>query len=140
MHPEDRRLAGFRQVLESRGFDLPQKMIRFPVMSYEDIRKEFKHLMQLPESPDAIFAATDDLAIRLLRAAHESGVTVPQDMAIIGFDDIDMAEQIGLSTISQSLDESGRMAVELLLVRLNDPARSVQSNKLILKVIERETA
>ncbi len=140
MHPEDQRLAGFRQVLESRGFDLPQEMIRFPVMSYEDIRKEFKHLMQLPESPDAIFAATDDLAIRLLRAAHESGVTVPQDMAIIGFDDIDMAEQIGLSTISQSLDESGRMAVELLLVRLNDPTRSVQSNKLILKVIERETA
>ena len=140
MHPEDRRLSGFRQVLESRGFDLPEKLARFPVMSYKDIRKEFQHLLQLPESPTAIFAATDDLAIRLLRAAHESGVTVPQDMAIIGFDDIDMAEQIGLTTISQSLDESGRMAVEMLLARLNDPTRSVQSNKLMLKVIERETA
>jgi LacI family transcriptional regulator len=109
-------------------------------MSYKDIRKEFQHLIQLPQSPTAIFAATDDLAIRILRAAHESGVTVPQDMAIIGFDDIDMAEQIGLTTISQSLDESGRMAVELLLARLNDPTRSVQSNKLILRIVERETA
>ena len=96
--------------------------------------------MQLPDPPTAIFAATDDLAIRILRAAHESGVTVPQDLGIIGFDDIDMAEQIGLTTISQSLEGSGRMAVELLLARLNDPDRSVHSNKLILKVIERETA
>ena len=140
MHPEDRRLSGFRQVLESNGHGLPAELVRFPAMSYKDIRKEFQHLIQLPQSPTAIFAATDDLAIRILRAAHESGVTVPQDMAIIGFDDIDMAEQIGLTTISQSLDESGRMAVELLLARLNDPTRSVQSNKLILRIVERETA
>jgi LacI family transcriptional regulator len=140
MHPEDRRLSGFRSEFESRGIDLPPELIRIPMMSYRDIREEFQHLMQLPNPPTAIFAATDDLAIRILRAAHEFGVTVPQDMAIIGFDDIDMAEQIGLTTISQSLDESGRMAVELLLARLNDPSRPVQSNKLILKVIERETA
>jgi len=140
MHPEDRRLSGFRQVLESNGSDLPPEMVRFPAMSYKAIRKEFRQLIQLPHSPTAIFAATDDLAIRILRAAHESSVTVPQEMAIIGFDDIDMAEQIGLTTISQSLEESGRMAVELLIARLNDPTRSVQSNKLILKVITRETA
>ena len=140
IHPEDRRLSGYRQVFASQGIDLPPELIRFPAMSYSDIRKSFQHLMQLPEPPTAIFAATDDLAIRIMRAAHESGVTVPQDLAIIGFDDIDMAQQIGLTTISQSLEESGRMAVELLLARLNDPTRSVHSNKLILKVIERETA
>lgn len=140
MHPEDRRLLGFRQLLELRGFDLPEDLVRYPIMSYKDIRKELQHLMDKPDPPTAIFAATDDLAIRILRAAHESNVTVPQDLAIIGFDDIDMAEQIGLTTISQSLDESGRLAVELLLARLNEPSRTVQSNKIILKVIERETA
>jgi LacI family transcriptional regulator len=102
MHPEDRRLSGFRQVLESSGLDLSPGLVRFPAMSYNDIRKEFQHLIQLSQPPTAIFAATDDLAIRILRAAHESGITVPQDMAIIGFDDIDMAKQIGLTTISQS--------------------------------------
>jgi DNA-binding LacI/PurR family transcriptional regulator len=140
IHPEDRRLSGYRQIFASQRIDLRPELIRFPAMSYSDIRKSFQHLMQLPEPPTAIFAATDDLAIRILRAAHESGVTVPQDLAVIGFDDIDMAEQIGLTTISQSLHESGRLAVELLLARLNDPTRSVHSNKLILKVIERETA
>jgi DNA-binding LacI/PurR family transcriptional regulator len=140
MHPEDRRLAGFQEVIKSRGFDIPEEMIRFPVMSYQDIRQEFQNLMESPLPPTAIFAATDDLAIRILRAAHEFAVTVPQELGIIGFDDIDMAEQIGLTTVSQSLDESGRMAVEMLLARLDDPDRSVQSNKLLLKVIERETA
>jgi LacI family transcriptional regulator len=140
MHPEDRRLAGFRVGIESQGFDFNGKLTRFPVMSYQDIRKEFQHLISLPVPPTAIFGATDDLAIRILRAAHEFGVKVPQELAVIGFDDIDMAEQIGLTTISQSLDESGRMAVEMLLARLDDPDRSVQSNRLLLKVIERETA
>jgi LacI family transcriptional regulator len=140
MHPETRRLSGFRRVYQSRGIDLPDELIRYPAMSYKDIRREFQCLMELPDPPTAIFAATDDLAIRILRAAHESNITVPQDLAVIGFDDIDMAEQIGLTTISQSLDESGRMAAEMLLARLDDPNRSVQSNKLLLKVVERETA
>ena len=93
MHPEDRRLSGFRSEFESRGIDLPKELIRIPVMSYKDIRKEFQHLVSILEPPTAIFAATDDLAIRILRAAHESNITVPQDLAVIGFDDIDMAEQ-----------------------------------------------
>lgn len=140
LHPEQRRLSGFRNVLESNGVHLSESMITYPVMSYQDIRQEFQRLMSLSARPTAIFAATDDLAIRILRAAHESRVTVPQDLAVIGFDDIDMAEQIGLTTISQSLDESGRMAAEMLLARLNEPERSTQSNKLNLKVVERETA
>jgi LacI family transcriptional regulator len=140
MHPEDRRLAGYREMIQSQGLSLSENMIRFPVMSYQDIRKEFQYLIESPVPPTAIFAATDDLAIRILRAAHEFSVTVPQDLALIGFDDIDMAEQIGLTTISQSLEESGRMAAEMLLARLDDPGRTVQSNKLILRVISRETA
>ena len=65
---------------------------------------------------------------------------MPEDLAIIGFDDIDMAEQIGLTTINQSLDESGRMAAEMVLARLGDPDRPVQIVQLSLQVVERETA
>jgi DNA-binding LacI/PurR family transcriptional regulator len=140
MHPEMRRLAGFQEAIETNGFNISENMIRFPVMSYQDIRQEFHNLMESSTPPTAVFAATDDLAIRILRAAHEYSVKVPRDLAVIGFDDIDMAEQIGLTTINQSLDQSGRMAVEMLLACLDDPERSVQSNKLILKVVARETA
>jgi LacI family transcriptional regulator len=65
---------------------------------------------------------------------------VPEDLAVVGFDDIDMAEQIGLTTVRQSLDESGRMAAELLTAQLADPNRPPQTIQLGLKLVERETA
>jgi len=64
---------------------------------------------------------------------------VPDDLAILGFDDLDMSEYIGLSTIKQPLDESGRIAVELLFSQLLEPDRPVRHIQLPLKLIERET-
>jgi LacI family transcriptional regulator len=86
-----------------------------------------------------MFAATDLQAIGILRAARDLGLRVPKDLAILGFDDLDAAEYVGLTTISQHLDESGRVAVELLLSRLVDPARSIQHIQLPLTIVERET-
>jgi LacI family transcriptional regulator len=140
LHPEDRRLAGFQDTLSRHGIPLPDEAVRYPALSHPDVHQEIQRWMSLPEPPTAVFAASDDLAIRLLRAAREQGIQVPEDLAIIGFDDIDMAEQIGLTTINQSLDESGRMAAEMVLARLGDPERPVQTVHLSLQVVERETA
>ena len=68
------------------------------------------------------------------------GCSVPQDVAVLGFDDADFAEYIGLSTVSQSLEESGRLAVEILLSILADPARMRRRVQLPLQVIQRDTA
>ena len=84
-------------------------------------------------------AANDTLALGVSRAAHDQGLHIPDDIAIIGFDNLDMADHIGLTTIDQSLDESGRVAVELLQARLADPTRTIQHVRLPLSVIERET-
>lgn len=64
---------------------------------------------------------------------------IPDDIAIIGFDDLDIAEYIGLTTIRQPLDDSGRIAAELLLSQLNDSRRPIQHVKLPLTVVERDT-
>jgi LacI family transcriptional regulator len=140
LNPEESRLAGYRRVYEKYGITFPDEYIKHAALTHPDVHFEFEQWMNLPRPPTAVFAASDDLGIRILRAARESGIRVPEDLAIIGFDDIDMAEQIGLSTVSQSLDESGRMAVELLLGRLENPSRPVQHVQLGLKIIERETA
>ena len=84
--------------------------------------------------------ATDTLALGVLKAARELGLRVPQDVAVLGFDDADFAEYIGLSTVSQSLEESGRLAVEILLSILADPARMGRRVQLPLQVIQRDTA
>ena len=65
---------------------------------------------------------------------------MPADLAVIGFDDIDVADYIGLTTIRQHLEESGRVAVDLLLSRLAGPSRAAQEVWLPLSLVQRETA
>ena len=71
----------------------------------------------------AIFAATDFQALGVLKAARQLGFKVPEQLAVIGFDDLDMAEYADLTTISQHLDESGRLAVEIVLAQIESPSR-----------------
>lgn len=140
IHPQEYRLEGFRKFLEAQGVKLPPEYIQLSSLEAQAVREDLTRLMDLPEPPTAIFAATDSIAIQIMRAAREEGIKIPDDLAVVGFDDIDISEQIGLTTISQSLDESGRMAAELLTARLADSDRPTQIVQLGLKLIERETA
>ena len=76
----------------------------------------------------------------VLQAARERGLRVPQDLAVVGFDDVEFADYIGLTTIRQPLEESGRVAVDLLLARLADPSRPAQRVRLPLSLVRRDTA
>jgi len=64
---------------------------------------------------------------------------VPEDVSIIGFDDIDFADYVGLTTIKQNLDYSGKVAVELLTNRIKDNQKLVQSVQLPVELVVRET-
>ena len=105
-----------------------------------------EHNLKLPEeyvneyAPLAFFAATDLQAISLIKQARILGLRVPEDIAIVGFDDIDVADSFGLTTVHQPLDESGKIATNLLLSRLTESSQPIQHIRLPLKVIERETA
>jgi DNA-binding LacI/PurR family transcriptional regulator len=65
---------------------------------------------------------------------------VPEDLAIVGFDDIDFADYVGLTTVRQHMYRSGKLAVELLLSHLKQPDIDVQHIKLQLELVERNTA
>ena len=134
------RLAGFKASLDAAEVPLPDRYIREGEYGLESAYWQAHALFELNQPPTAIFAASDTLALGVLKAARECGMRVPHDIAVIGFDDLDMADYVGLTTICQSLDESGRVAVELLLARLADPTRPIQHVRLPLRVIERETA
>jgi LacI family transcriptional regulator len=90
--------------------------------------------------PIALFVAADYLALFVIRIAIQRGLQIPQDVAVIGFDDIELAELIGLSTISQSLDEVGRMAADLLLARISKPNMPIQNTFVQLELVKRETS
>ncbi len=140
MHPVSRRLVGFRQALAGANIPLSDQYVRLAPYTQEQTRQAARELLGLPEPPTAIFAATDFQAFGVLKVARSIGIRVPQDLAVIGFDDIEMAEFMDLTTIRQHLDESGRIAIDLLLSRINDPIRPVQHVRIPLNVVERETA
>ncbi len=140
VHLSDMRLAGFRAALGDAGLPLPEAYIALAPHGQEQARQSALRLLDLPDPPTAVFAASDTQAMGILRAARDHGLSVPHDLAVIGFDDLDIADYIGLTTIRQSLEESGRVAVELLFAHLAGRARPPQSVWLPLTLICRETA
>jgi LacI family transcriptional regulator len=75
-----------------------------------------------------------------MKEARQAQLRIPDDLAIVGFDDIDLAGFMDLTTIRQNLDESGRLAAEVLLSKMAEPGRSLQHITLPLTLIERQTA
>ncbi len=140
IHPVSLRLKGFRQALKESRIKLPDTFVRLAPYSQEETRQVAKELLNLPEPPTAIFVATDFQALGVLKAARQLDIKVPEQLAVIGFDDLDMAEYADLTTISQHLDESGRLAVELLLAQIESPSRPPRHVKISLTLIERQTA
>ncbi|MFD0471646.1 LacI family DNA-binding transcriptional regulator [Nonomuraea thailandensis] len=76
-----------------------------------------RELLGLPDRPTALVAFNDKMAVGALRAAAEAGLSVPGDLSVAGFDDIDIsrAASPALTTVRQPLEEMGRMAVTLLM-------------------------
>jgi len=139
IHTSDRRLEGFRGALNDAGVELPDACIALAPHSRENARLSAHQLLDLPEPRTAIFVASDHQAVGVLKAARERSVAVPRELAVIGFDDLDIANYIGLTTVRQPLEESGRVAVELTLSRLADPSRPAQRIRLPLTLVRRET-
>ncbi len=139
IHPITLRLNGFRQLLSQAGYPLEEDHLLLTPYDMEITRQRAREFLGSPGRPSAIFAATDLQAIGIIKAARDLGLRVPEDLAVMGFDDLDVASYMGLTTIRQQLDESGRVAVDLLLARLADPSRSIQHIQLPLTIVERET-
>ncbi len=139
LHPAGMRLQGLQQALKNAQVNIPDEYICLVENTYPDAMRATRELLSLPTPPSAIFAAADAQALSVLKVARETGVKVPEQLAVIGFDDIDSAEFMDLTTIRQHLDESGRLAVEILLDHIADSFHEPQHVNLPLQLIERKT-
>ena len=137
--PAEERLDGFRRALAAAGHDLPDELVRQVPYGVEPSRQAASSLFGLTEPPTAVFAYDDVLATGVLRAARDHGLRVPEDVAVVGFDDSDLADYLGLTTVRQPLEESGEVATRALLGQMSDPSASLQRITLGLSVIERST-
>lgn len=109
------RLQGYRLALRSRGILLDPSLVAVGHFQYDGGYKAMRAL--LAHRPTAVFAANDLMALGAIKAAREAGMEVPQDVSVVGFDDIPMAEMAHppLTTVRQPAYEMGREAARLLV-------------------------
>ena len=114
------RYAGYRQVLKKAGIEFRPEYHGETQHGRSEAREITFQMMALPEPPTAIFSASDTQAMGVMQAARELNLRVPQDISIIGYDDLEIAEYLGLTTIRQLLYKSGQRGVELLMAAIRE--------------------
>lgn len=109
------RYTGYRQALGEAGISFrPEYQAQGKHGRYE-ARILATQMLELHDPPSAIFVASDTQAMGVIEAARELGIAIPDQLSVVGYDDIEVAEYLGLTTIRQMLYESGQRGVELLL-------------------------
>ncbi|GAA1849260.1 LacI family DNA-binding transcriptional regulator [Myceligenerans crystallogenes] len=111
------RLAGWRAALTDHGAPVPDPVIAdWSADRGHEIGRELVERIAAGHGPTAVFAANDQLALGLVRAFWEAGVRIPEDVSLVGFDDVEGAGQFipPLTTVRQPFAELGRRSVELL--------------------------
>ncbi|HEX2781960.1 MAG TPA: LacI family DNA-binding transcriptional regulator [Ilumatobacteraceae bacterium] len=134
-----RREEGFRAVMAEAGLKVPANLVRYGAYLHSAARQMATELLSLPERPTAIVAASDVQAIGCMEAASRLGISVPDELSVVGYDDIDLATLMGLSTVRQPLVYSGERGADLLLEALSMPNRIPHTERLELELVVRST-
>jgi DNA-binding LacI/PurR family transcriptional regulator len=137
------RLASYKEALEYYNIAPVEKYIHIGQERYEHggyLR--MKDLLSMPEKPTAVFAVTDNMAIGAMRAAIEMGYAIPDDVSVVGFDDIMVSSymEVPLTTIIQPKFEIGKISADLLLRRIDNTAgKFIQQIVLRPEMVIRQT-
>ena len=135
----DKRLEGYRQALEEQGLPFREELVVHANFRCLGGYEAMGTLLSLDQPPTAVFACNDLMAVGAICAASQRRLRIPQDMAIIGCDDIALASftNPSLSTVAQPKREMGAMAVEMLVERIQEedkpPAKRVLPVELVIR-------
>jgi LacI family transcriptional regulator/LacI family repressor for deo operon, udp, cdd, tsx, nupC, and nupG len=129
------RYRGYRQALDEVGIRFDPAWHRLGQHGEVQAHQLALDMLSSSERPTAIFAASDTQAIGVVEAARELGLRIPEDLSVIGYDDIEIAKYIGLTTVRQHLVESGERGAELLLKTLRGgrPTLLASGREVLLK-------
>jgi LacI family transcriptional regulator len=134
-----RRLQGYKDALVNAGIELDEELIAPGDFTQETARKCTRQLLALDNPPTAIFASNDQSAFGVFEVAEELGMRIPEDLSIVGFDNISEAKYLGLTTVDQFLAEMGYVAVQMLIKLINGEPLGLEIHKMQTKLIERSS-
>jgi DNA-binding LacI/PurR family transcriptional regulator len=127
------RVAGYRAALQAAGLTSDPALVRHGNSKHESGRDLTADLLDLPDPPTALFTGNNLITLGALETIHRRGLRIPEDVALVGFDDMYWAISLNppLTAVSQPGYEIGRRAAELLFQRVAEPNRP--SAKVVLK-------
>lgn len=142
-HPySQERLDGYRSALLRAGVEADPELVRFGQMDEESGRRHGAALLALRPRPTAIFAGSDLHAHGVYAAARSCGLSIPADLSVVGFDNVQSSEWCTprLTTVNQPLEEMGALAIRTLM-RLNQhsPSPTAQRVELATALVLRES-
>jgi DNA-binding LacI/PurR family transcriptional regulator len=137
-----RRFQGYLEALREHGLRVNDRLVvgrtedgeQWPGYSTEEVGYEgMKRLLALRKRPTAVFARNDFTAIGAISAIKEAGLTIPQDIAIVGYDDVPLAAHTSppLTTVRQPTREQGKAAAEFLLRRMDQSVPTPREEKVM---------
>jgi LacI family transcriptional regulator len=117
----EQREQGYREALQAAGLPYDPELVRVGGYRAAETTDAARELLSLPHRPSAIFAANDLSAIRVLEVAAELGLRVPEDLSVVGFDNVPEAANSNpaLTTVSQPMHQMGAEAIRILMGLLN---------------------
>ena len=133
------RKEGYLRALAERGRTLDEALVAEG--DFTEASGYYAMQRLLPARPDAVFAASDIMAMGAMRAAREAGLQVPQDMAFVGFDDLPLAPLATppLTTVRQPVNQFGSAAVEILVDLIENGIRPPRRVMMVTELVIRES-
>ncbi|MDQ0247337.1 LacI family transcriptional regulator [Bacillus fengqiuensis] len=135
------RNQGFQKALHEAGIKINPKWIFIDQHTIEDGKQVIKQILEMDDRPTAIFTGSDEVAGGIMIGAKERGLIIPDDLAIIGFDDQPIAEILDpkLTTIRQPVNQMGEKSVEVIIEMLDNPEIEIKNYELPIELIVRQS-
>ncbi|MEC4727537.1 substrate-binding domain-containing protein [Shewanella sp. D64] len=135
------RIAGYRRAMAEANADVDEGWIQSGEFTYEGGVTAMTELLKQQKTVTAVFASNDLMAMGAIRVAGEHGLTIPQDLSMIGYDDIPGAKYFNppLTTMRQPLELMAEQAIAMLLARMETPEREGQRTLLTPTLIIRDS-
>ncbi len=125
------RQEGYIKAMHQAGISIKPEWMYTDQFTIEGGKRLFYRLHNLKERPTAVFTGSDEVASGLIFEARKNGYRIPDDLAVIGFDDQPVAELMGLTTVKQPVHQLGRTAMELMVEQIQS-SQKISSNRVEL--------
>jgi LacI family transcriptional regulator len=139
LESSNRRLKGYRDALEKAGLPVDEKMIASGDYTTVTGINCARELLSLDNPPTAIFASNDQSAMGVYQVAQEFGLRIPDDLSVIGFDNIMESKYMKLTTVDQFIYEMGFVATQMLIKLINGEELDSQTYKMQTQLVIRDS-